>query len=303
MSPDAAVAEEVDHAADRQPGEAHAEPEDEEDAEPEGRRRYADEHGDGDQLVLPAVLPDGGDDAEEDAEDAGEDERRAGKEKRRIEALPELDDDRLVEDVGAAEIAGQDVADPDQVLLGQRPVEAELLVQRLHVFGRGEGAEDGMRGVAGNQPDDEEDDDADAEDHRHDHQETAERVGEHQDSPDAKTWKRDAPLPLGGGGLRLLASVASLEAKGEGVTLAASALRLGVLSAAVTPSPRFSKLAALVKRNGPPPPRGRGRPRAWLRRLLMPRRSKRWGPRISRLPCSRARPGDLRPAAVKSYSL
>ena len=77
---DAAVAEEVDHAADRQPGEAHAEPEDEEDAEPEGRRRDADEHGDGDQLVLPAVLADRGDDAEEDAEDARQDERRRRRE-------------------------------------------------------------------------------------------------------------------------------------------------------------------------------------------------------------------------------
>ena len=32
-----------------------------------------------------------------------------------------------------------------------------------------------------------------------------------------------------------------------------------MLALRVSPSPRFSKLAALVKRNGPPPPRGRGR--------------------------------------------
>src|SRR5262245_20174025 len=65
------------------------------------------------------------------------------------------------------------------------------------------------------------------------------------------------PLPLGGGGLRFLASAASLEAKGEGVTLALSATVVPVLR--WTPSPRFSKFATLTKRNGPPPPRGRER--------------------------------------------
>src|SRR5215510_6593796 len=71
--------------------------------------------------------------------------------------------------------------------------------------------------------------------------------------------KRDGSLPLGGtlggGGLSPLASQGAqrprrLGRKGEGVTL-------GVLAARVTPSPSFSKLATLVKRKSPPPPRGR----------------------------------------------
>jgi len=41
--------------------------------------------------------------------------------------------------------------------------------------------------------------------------------------------------------------LASLEAKGEGVTLPKRAPRLVVQSARVTPSPRFSKLATLAK--------------------------------------------------------
>ena len=58
------------------------------------------------------------------------------------------------------------------------------------------------------------------------------------------TKRGNAPSPLGGGGLRLLASVASLEAKGEGVTLASFATV--VLTPRVTPLPRFSKFATLT---------------------------------------------------------
>src|SRR5207247_7741167 len=70
--------------------------------------------------------------------------------------------------------------------------------------------------------------------------------------PPPPWWGRASPL----------SELASLEAKGEGVTLAA-AFGTGVLPARVTPSPRFSNLATLAKRNGPPPPtvppRGTGR--------------------------------------------
>ena len=62
--------------------------------------------------------------------------------------------------------------------------------------------------------------------------------------------------------------------KGEGVTATARAPNPIMLMARVTPSPRFSNLATLAKRNGPPPPRGRGRPR-------VERRSVRTGGRFA----------------------
>src|SRR5258708_22521709 len=76
--------------------------------------------------------------------------------------------------------------------------------------------------------------------------------------------RRDAPLPVGGGGLSALAPEGAkrlrrLGRKGEGVPLARSATVFGALRAAVTPSPGFSKLATLAKRSRPPPPGGRGR--------------------------------------------
>ena len=75
---------------------------------------------------------------------------------------------------------------------------------------------------------------------------------------------RKRPLPPGGGGLRLLASEASLEAKGEGDTLAAGTARRGSHAPGVSPSPfrprRFGGFAACdAKGESPPPPGGRGR--------------------------------------------
>src|SRR5260370_38902839 len=73
---------------------------------------------------------------------------------------------------------------------------------------------------------------------------------------------RKRPLPPGGGGLSALAPQGAkrprrLGREGEGATGAACKPAPLPPSARVSPSPRFSKLAALVKRNGPPPPRGR----------------------------------------------
>ena len=65
-----------------------------------------------------------------------------------------------------AEVAPGQVAEEEQVLVPQRPVEAELVAQRRHAIGRGRLAQDRQRGVAGQQVDHEEHDDGDAEDHR-----------------------------------------------------------------------------------------------------------------------------------------
>jgi len=54
-------------------------------------------------------------------------------------------------------------------------------------------------------------------------------------------------IALGGGGPFLLASVASLEKRGEGVTLADWTTSLGARLGRVTPSPFASKLATLAK--------------------------------------------------------
>src|SRR5689334_19428761 len=80
------------------------------------------------------------------------------------------------------------------------------------------------------------------------------------------TWrdrKRDGSLPLGGGGLAPLAPQGAqrprrLGHKGEGVTAVAGTPTKVVLERRATPSPCFSRLAPLAKRNSPPPPRGRG---------------------------------------------
>ena len=66
------------------------------------------------------------------------------------------------------------------------------------------------------------------------------------------------PPPPSWGRASALGELASLEAEGEGVTPAAMALEPSAISARVTPSPRFSKFAALTKRNGPPPTKGEG---------------------------------------------
>src|SRR5438128_404435 len=78
--------------------------------------------------------------------------------------------------------------------------------------------------------------------------------------------KRRPPPPWWGRAVPL-SELASLEKRGEGVTLAACSPPVVVLSARVTPSPSFSKLATLAKRKSPPPPRGRGSVPSWLRLL------------------------------------
>ena len=78
---------------------------------------------------------------------------------------------RLVRRVGLAQVALEDVADPDEVLLPQRLVQAELAVERGHVLRRGVGPEDGVGGVAREEVDQEEggdrhEDDDDDEQHQ-----------------------------------------------------------------------------------------------------------------------------------------
>src|SRR4051794_7042421 len=64
------------------------------------------------------------------------------------------------------------------------------------------------------------------------------------------------PLPLGGGGPFLLTSAASLEKRGEGVTLNVNTPAAN--SARVTPSPDFSKLASSLRKTALPHQGGGG---------------------------------------------
>src|SRR5690606_26058106 len=75
-----------------------------------------------------------------------------------LETLQHLVEHGPVEREGPAEIALEQVAEPDQVSLGQGLVEAELRVEAGDVFGRGEIAEDGGRRVARDQRHDQEHD-------------------------------------------------------------------------------------------------------------------------------------------------
>src|SRR5207244_2958204 len=61
------------------------------------------------------------------------------------------------------------------------------------------------------------------------------------------------------GGPFLLASVASLEKRGEGVTAAVSRQRIGVLAERVSPSPFASKLASSLRGEALPHQGGGGR--------------------------------------------
>src|SRR5207244_2958200 len=67
-----------------------------------------------------------------------------------------------------------------------------------------------------------------------------------------RRWNSETrPPPPWWGRASPLSELASLEAKGEGDTLSANTPIRCRETAAVTPSPRFSKLATLAKRNGP----------------------------------------------------
>ena len=101
-----------------------------------GAARRVHRHGEGD---------DEGDDLGED-DQLEVDGERLGDDGRR----------RLVRRVGLAQVALEDVADPDEVLLPQRLVEAQLAVDRGDVLRRGVGPEDGVGGVAREQVDQEE---------------------------------------------------------------------------------------------------------------------------------------------------
>jgi hypothetical protein len=96
------------------------------------RRRHA-ERGDGAEQVLHGAAPRRAHDvADEAAADERQQQRADGQLDRVEQAVADQLGDRRVQDVGVAEVAGDDAAQPHQVLQRKRPVEAEVAADRRH---------------------------------------------------------------------------------------------------------------------------------------------------------------------------
>ena len=122
---------------DWEPAEEHAEHVDQPEREQEGRQRlprYRDPQRD---AVDHGVRAQRRDDAERDREREREPERQHAERRGDRDVLGEYLTDAQLEIMRAAEIAGDEAADPGQVLLPDRAVEAIELADRLDVLGRG----------------------------------------------------------------------------------------------------------------------------------------------------------------------
>jgi len=97
-------------------------------------------------------LPIGGDHADRHGDADREDQRAGGKRQGRFDTLGDQFGDGLLEEVALAEIAAQDVADPDPELLPDRQLEAELLANRRDLVRRGIVARNHRRRIAGCEP-------------------------------------------------------------------------------------------------------------------------------------------------------
>jgi hypothetical protein len=146
----------------------------------ERRDRYPDQHEERDQLVRRAVLPRRRHRAGRHPQHRAGDERGAREDQRRREPVEHLVEHRAVERERPPEVALQHVAEPDQVLLRQRPVEPELPVERRHVLRRRIGPEDRERRVARDHRHDQEHDQRDPQQHRDRRDEPPEDVEPHR---------------------------------------------------------------------------------------------------------------------------
>ena len=157
--------------ADREPLEPEAEDEDEDDRGHELRDRGQREARDGDQAVRHPPPPQAGDRAAEDAERDDEHEGDGGELERVDERRPEQIRDRDLVLQRRAEVAVEEVREPVPVLLVERTVEPERLVEVVDVLLAREGAEHVAPDVSRQHLRRREDDDAEQE-------ERDQRVGE-----------------------------------------------------------------------------------------------------------------------------
>ena len=116
-------------AAQRQPVEVHREQQLQHDGEPEGRHRDARHRNDAQHVVGPAVVVDGGDDAERHADQRREQQRGRSQLERRRQALADVERHRPAREGALAEVEARHLAEIDDELLSDRPVEAVLLAQ------------------------------------------------------------------------------------------------------------------------------------------------------------------------------
>ena len=156
---------------DRNRAEAGDKDHQDEEPEPEGGHRQPGEAEHPQEIIDAGILLDRADHAKRNADRDREDEGHEGEFRRHRNARRDLLDRRLLGDVGIAEIAPGNAADPGKVLDRDRPVQAKLtldlrLLRRVHHAGR---VEEDVDDVAWYDAEEEEDDDGDAEE-RHQHQ-------------------------------------------------------------------------------------------------------------------------------------
>src|SRR5712692_9233466 len=113
------------HAPDREPSQLHAEHENEDEAEPEGRDRVPADREDADGVIDETAAPQCRNDAEWDADGNG-DEKGADRDLQAVrDALADHLDDRAVVVEGVPEVELNDVPEPGDELEGQRVVQTK----------------------------------------------------------------------------------------------------------------------------------------------------------------------------------
>ena len=150
-------------------------------AEPERRQRQAAEADDAQRVVEAGVLAHRADDAERHADQHRDDQRHAGELGADRDARRDLLDRRPLRDVGEAQIAARQAADPLAVLLDDRQVEAELLGDLGLLLGIGDagGIDQDVGDVARHQPQHDEDQHRHAEQGERHQQQASDEVGAH----------------------------------------------------------------------------------------------------------------------------
>ena len=125
-------------------------------------------------VVVARAAPDRGDDPDRHARDHRQQHGAQGELERRGEPLPDDEEGRRAVLEGLAEVALENASQEDPVLDVERLLQPEVAVQLVHGRLRGALGEQHLRGVAGQDPEDQEDQDGHAD-------QRDERLG---DSPD-----------------------------------------------------------------------------------------------------------------------
>ena len=150
-------------AGDREPMQRESEQQDEQDAEPEVGGRQREEEPDPNQLVGPAALVDGCDDAENERDDGRQTHGKGRKRERYRHPGQHEITDRLAIEERLTHVAMGEPRYEHPVLLEHRSIQTELLAKLRGLLVRRAVAEDEECRIARKDPDHTEDDDGDAE--------------------------------------------------------------------------------------------------------------------------------------------